>query len=1236
MPQLTEYLGTSWLAFVLLAIAAGFSLRVAVKRGLPAWSVAVAYVTGLLGVGALVLAGEPLEVFFGTQLDPAITLVAVASMLLFLAGFVLLIFRLWSFPLGMTLGAMLLIGVGGLTVRPVGGALVEAFKSFHGVEFVRPEWLVLLAFVPLIVLMSRRSLSGLGPTRKWAAIGLRALGITLLALALSEPRLKRPTENTTVLFLVDRSFSIPQDVDPDKPVTESVDRRWEKVRGFIEQAVQKRPVTHRNDQTGLILFGKRPRLALPPATVDRMPVDERMAGPIDGNYTDISAAIKLALASFPEGTGKRIVLFSDGNENIGVAEEQANIAKNNNVQIDTVALAPGFRNENEVLVQAIEAPQVTAQGQRLPVRVLIRNATPNKIVDGRLDVTKLSTGQTTPIEMEDSPQLLEAGQPPKVRLLPGLNVFRFRDRVDGSGDSSFTFRATFTPTESRPVNGGTVVAGLPGDRTTNNRVETAVVSRGQRRVLLLDENAPNGSRTSHDYLLATLRFEAAKKDGGSANKLRVDRLPADKLPQDKGELGVFLSNYDAVILANVPYERFTNDQAEMLRTSVYDQGCGLVMIGGPDGFGAGGYQGTPIEAALPVDCEIKALKAAGKGGLVLIMHASEMADGNKWQKDIAKLAIQRLGPADMVGVVQYGGFGGGGAGVSWHIPFQMVGEQDSTTRNNLMAKVDSLVPGDMPDFDPFLVAAYDTLSDPKHNLTLKHCILISDGDPNYSGPGKTAVVKMAAGGITCTTVGVATHGGAEKSRLKLIAEGTNDGEGKKGNFYDVTNPNQLPAIYIKESRRVSQSFISKDPFTPKIVGGAGSAEVLAPGLPNPMPRLHGMVRTTLKQNILVGMSLEGPSPYPDQQFPLLASWRYGLGKAVAFTSDARTQPDAEKQYWDKEWVGSEMYRKFWEQVVNWVMREPERGKLTMTTEYRDGRVRVTADVRDEKDRPVSGVSLRGAVTAPKQAAPGEKAPQVEFKSKGGGLYEAEFAADEAGSYFVNVQALEPAKDKDGNLMLNKDGSAVLKTVDAGRAGVTVPYSPEFADLESNTPLMKRLSEMTGGTFHTEAQEDLDKMLATGDLFRNPPSSTRALLPFWFWLVFVAAIALVFDVGTRRISLEWREVQVGATNIWAKIRQQELVADGGEGLVRLLKRKQAIGQTLDRNRAAKRFDPTTITADAAPAGADEFVANIPTGLPPAKPATDRAPAEPAEDEDDTLAKLRKAKKRAQDRTQRDSE
>ena len=122
-------------------------------------------------------------------------------------------------------------------------------------------------------------------------------------MALAEPRFGRPTDEVTVIFVIDRSLSVPVDVDLDKPVTEQEDRRWTRIREFVENAVKTKGAKHLNDQAGVILFGKRPKLALPPSTASGWRLDPQMAGPIDGQYTDIAAAIKLAMASFPGGLG---------------------------------------------------------------------------------------------------------------------------------------------------------------------------------------------------------------------------------------------------------------------------------------------------------------------------------------------------------------------------------------------------------------------------------------------------------------------------------------------------------------------------------------------------------------------------------------------------------------------------------------------------------------------------------------------------------------------------------------------------------------------------------------------------------------------------------------------------------------------------------------------------------------------------------------------------------------------
>src|SRR5262249_43780052 len=213
---------------------------------------------------------------------------------------------------------------------------------------------------------------------------------------------------------------------------------------------------------------------LPPSEVKRLNFKE-IFSTVDRGYTDIGAAIKLALASFPEGSGKRIVLLSDGNENLGNAEEQARIAKLNGVQIDVVPLAAGYRNENEVLVQSVEAPPRTELGSRLPIRVLVRSYNP-RTVYGTLILKQIADGESVPV----------APPPAKVRVRPGLNPFTFKQPLS-SQQRSYTYQAIFQP-EGVGDEQGPDRVGLEGDRVQNNSATTHVVALGQRRILLIEPN----------------------------------------------------------------------------------------------------------------------------------------------------------------------------------------------------------------------------------------------------------------------------------------------------------------------------------------------------------------------------------------------------------------------------------------------------------------------------------------------------------------------------------------------------------------------------------------------------------------------------------------------------------------------------------------------------------------------------------------------------------------------------
>src|SRR5207253_2203071 len=128
----------------------------------------------------------------------------------------------------------------------------------------------------------------------------------------------------------------------------------------------------------------------------------------------------------------------------------------------------------------------------------------------------------------------------------------------------------------------------------------------------------------------------------------------------------------------------------------------------------------------------------------------------------------------------------------------------------------------------------------------------------------------------------------------------------------------------------------------------------ADGLPDPLPDLHGFVRTSKRASPLVEMPIESPPMGEGDQkgpLPILAYWQYGLGKSVAFTSDARTLRENDKTYWDRDWANSNVYTKFWEQMIDYSLRAVDTGQyLKLNTEVRDGKIRLILEARDEKSK----------------------------------------------------------------------------------------------------------------------------------------------------------------------------------------------------------------------------------------------------------------------------------------------
>lgn len=197
------------------------------------------------------------------------------------------------------------------------------------IQLARPEWLVLLALVPLWLwwirprrasglLLASAGLVPLPGSRLWAAVdalprALRGTALACLVVALAHPRLitahEEPVEGGTgIVVAVDLSTSMWAD-----------DMEGSATRLEAAKAAAKRFVAGRDDAIGLVTFAGEALTRLP-LTRDRYLVEHAVDGMevgllIDG--TDIAGAIAAGAALLDAGPhdSKVLVLVTDGAHN---------------------------------------------------------------------------------------------------------------------------------------------------------------------------------------------------------------------------------------------------------------------------------------------------------------------------------------------------------------------------------------------------------------------------------------------------------------------------------------------------------------------------------------------------------------------------------------------------------------------------------------------------------------------------------------------------------------------------------------------------------------------------------------------------------------------------------------------------------------------------------------------------------------------------------------------------------
>lgn len=846
-------------------------------------------------------------------------------------------------------------------------------------QWTQPQWAWL--WVPAVfwlVVFHLRTLSDFPPRQRLVSLLVRGIVLTLLIMAVCGPVALRSTSQKMIVFAVDQSESI------DEAARETAD---EYLKDAIEQAKED------DAEVRFLPFDSTPRqlqsnwtaFQEPPAETDSEPAsveveeetpadvsaidrvdpgeDEVPAptpSPIDLDAdeakrmgTDLAAAIQTAVASIPPSRVPRIVLMSDGNQTNGDGIAAATDA---GVPVWTVPLPT--RSEPEVQMAAVEAPTQVRQGEPFFVEVVVSS---NRDTEGHVDLYRGD------IQIGD----VDA---PAVKIKKGENRFRFQQTLLGQRQETFAAR----------------LRDCDDTLLDNNEAQAIVYASGKPRVLLIDSDPDETD---------SLRWALDEQS------IDVDVRPPEGIPSDLSEM----QGYECLILSNVPATSMSMRQMDLIRIYVQDLGGGLIMLGGDQAFGLGGYYRTQIEEILPVRSNFEKEREKPSLAMMLVIDKSGSMGGQKIElaKDAAQAAVELLGPKDAIGVIAFDG------------DSYTVSELRSTSdRGAISDAISTIEASGGTNMYPAMADAYEALLGA--TAKLKHVILMTDG---VSSPGDFQGVAgdMSASRITLSTVAL-----GQGSSEDLLEELAQIGGGR---YYFCDDPQSVPQVFAKETVEASKSAINELPFVPQLVRPTSVLDGIELDL---SPLLLGYVVTRPKPTAEFILASESGDP-------LLVWWRYGLGMSVAFTSDAKNR-------WAGEWMTWPDFGTFWAQIIRHAMRKDDNRGVFVEVERNGNQTRVVMDAVDDNGRFIDEAETRLTVIDPRL-----KNEKIAMRQTAPGRYEASVETLRRGAYHFDIAT---------NRM---DGTSQRSS-----RGIAVGYPDELRLLPRGDELLRQIASVSGGRYDAPA------------------------------------------------------------------------------------------------------------------------------------------------------------------------
>jgi len=394
--------------------------------------------------------------------------------------------------------------------------------------------------------------------------------------------------------------------------------------------------------------------------------------------------------------------------------------------------------------------------------------------------------------------------------------------------------------------------------------------------------------------------------------------------------------------------------------------------------------------------------------VVLIIDKSSSMEGKKIElaRQAAIGVVDNLRPIDTVGVLIFDN------SFQWAVPMRRAEDKSLIKR-----LISGIVPDGGTQIAPALAEAYRKVLPSR--ATFKHIVLLTDGI-SEEGDSLDLSKEAAAQHVTISTVGLGQD--VNRAYLEKVAAMAS------GKSYFLNEPAGLEQILLKDVMEHTGSTAVEKTLKPIV---AKNVEILDGVGLDTARALKGYIKYIAKPTSDTILKV-------DEKDPLLVRWQYGLGRAVVFTSDAKSR-------WAADWVTWKGFDKLWTNIFRDLLPHAEAGEAKAEYDSASGDLivnyRLGRDVPEPKKLP--GIFVLG-VNGFQHPVPVTKLGDKSYRGR------------------IHIGALQ--------------GLFRVRPLEESRAFPEIGYyrqEQELLDYGSNQFLLKSIAEFTRGRFNPTPKQVFD-------------------------------------------------------------------------------------------------------------------------------------------------------------------